>query len=74
MTILVGNERLEISLNSAKRLLYIDQLQETAGELFYLSVGHESGIEIAKKKADEVCADMCCDKVKLDSQINALYV
>lgn len=41
---------------------------------FYLSVGHESGIENAKKKADEVCADMCCDKVKLDSQINALYV
>ena len=41
---------------------------------FNFSVGHESGIENAKKKADEVCADMCCDKVKLDSQINALYV
>ena len=41
---------------------------------FNLSVGHESGIEKAKKKADKVCADMCCDKVKLDSQINALYV
>ena len=43
-------------------------------KLFEFSVGHEAGIETAKKNAEKVCADMCCDKAKLDSQINALYV
>ena len=43
-------------------------------KLFEFSVGHEAGIKTAKKNAEKVCADMCCDKAKLDSQINALYV
>ena len=43
-------------------------------KLFKFSVGHEAGIKTAKKNAEKVCADMCCDKAKLDSQINALYV
>ena len=41
---------------------------------YNFSVGHENGIETAKKNAEKLCADMCCDKAKFDSQINALYV
>jgi len=35
-------------------------------------VGHEIGIEAAKVSADKLCGSICCDKLKLDSQINAL--